>query len=156
VLYIRIAVPQDSVAISRIIRGESMHFLVEPEGEDAQRFFASLEPFAIERRMEESARRYIVAEVEGKVVGMIMTRDNNYISQFFVVESYQGQGIGAKLWQFALSRAVAAGGTGQFTVDSSFIAQPVYEKLGFSAVGEPTIQNGFKFISMRRPAASAA
>ncbi len=155
-LQIRIATPQDSAAIGRVIQGESMHFLVEPEGAEAQSFFESLQPQAIEKTMKESNRRYHVAEDKGQVVGMIMVRDNNYISQFFVENLYQGQGIGSALWRHALQSAISAGGTGQFTVDSSLIAHPVYERFGFSSAGKPTVSNGFKFIPMLRPAASAA
>ena len=154
--HIRIATREDSVAIGRVIRGESSHFLVDPEGEEARRFFESLEPSNVEKAMEDSARRYFVAEDERKVVGMIMTRDDDYVSQFFIAGSHQGRGIGGALWRFALRSAVSAGGTGEFTVDSSLVAKPIYERFGFCPVGEPTVRNGFKFISMHRPAASAA
>ena len=153
---VRIASAQDSKAIGSIIRGESLHFLVDPEGEDAQRFYAALEPDSIERSMTESSRCYFVAEEGTKVVGMIMTRDNNYVSQFFVAAQYQGRGIGAKLWRHALHNALSTGATGEFKVDSSLVARPVYERLGFIPVGELTVCSGFKFIPMRRPAASAA
>ncbi|CAD5373085.1 hypothetical protein RA210_U290026 [Rubrivivax sp. A210] len=153
---VRIASAQDSKAIGSIIRGESLHFLVEPDGEDAQRFYAALEPDAIEKSMTEPSRCYFVAEEGNKVIGMIMTRDNNYVSQFFVAAQYQGRGIGARLWRLALHNAVSTGAAGEFKVDSSLVAKPVYERLGFVAVGEPTVRSGFKFIPMRRPAASAA
>jgi ribosomal protein S18 acetylase RimI-like enzyme len=152
---VRIASTQDSKAIGSIIRGESLHFLVEPEGEEAQRFYAALEPDAIEKSMTEPSRCYLVAEEGSKIVGMIMIRDNSYISQFFVVAQYQGRGIGAKLC-LALQNALSAGGSGEFKVDSSLVARPVYESLGFVAVGEPTVRSGFKFIPMHRPVASAA
>ncbi len=153
---VRIANLEDSEVIGSIIRGESLHFLVEPEGAEAQRFYASLEPCAIEKSMTEATRLYIVAEEGNKVVGMIMTRENNYVSQFFVTDAYQGRGVGSKLWSSALHSALAAGATGEFNVDSSLFAKPVYEKLGFIAVGEPTVRNGFKYIPMHRSAASAA
>lgn len=150
--HIRLATAQDSTAIGRIIRGESRHVLVDTESLEAQKFFASLAPAVIEQYMAESARRCCVAEEAGKVVGMIMTRDNKHISQFFVAGTHQGQGIGRALWRFALRQAVSAGGTGEFTVDSSLIAQPIYERWGFCPVGEPMVQNGFTFMAMHRPA----
>jgi GNAT superfamily N-acetyltransferase len=153
---VRIANPADSKAIGSIIRGESLHFLVDPEGVEAQRFYAALEPSAIENSMADPTRNYIVAEEGSRVIGMIMTRESSYISQFFVTAAYQGQGVGSKLWNFALHNALAAGATGEFKVDSSLVAKPVYETLGFIAVGEPMASNGFKYIPMHRPATSAA
>ena len=97
---VRIANPQDGKVIGSIIRGESLHFLVEPEGVEAQRFYATLEPSAIEKSMTEPTRHYFVAEEGNRVIGMIMTRENNYVSQFFVPTEHQGRGVGTKLWRF--------------------------------------------------------
>jgi predicted N-acetyltransferase YhbS len=106
--------------------------------------------------MTESARSYFVAEDGNEIVGMIMIRDQNYISQFFVSAQHQSKGIGGTLWRLALNSAMANGATGEFKVDSSLIARPIYESLGFAIAGEETVRAGFKFVSMHRPAASAA
>ena len=111
---VRIANAQDSTAIGSIIRGGGFHFLVEPNGPEAKRFYAALEPVAIANSMTEPSRYYFVAEEGSRVVGMIMTRENNYVSQFFVALQYQGQGIGGKLWRYALHSALVDGATGEF------------------------------------------
>lgn len=143
------------MAIGQVIRDQSFHFLVDPKSEEAQRFFLSLAPPAIEKSMNDPNRSYFVAEDSGAVVGVIMVRDKGYISQFFVAHSHQRRGIGRLLWNLAFKEAVAAGGSGEFAVDSSLLAQPVYAQLGFLPVGKPTVRNGFEFVSMRRASAGA-
>jgi GNAT superfamily N-acetyltransferase len=142
----------DCAAIGSIIRGESGHFLVAPQGPQAQRFYAALAPSAIAQSMGDAARAYFVAELGSRVVGMIMLRGGNYVSQFFVQAQHQGHGVGAALWRVALQGALSEGASGEFKVDSSLIARPVYEKLGFTVVGDVAVRNGFTYVPMHRPA----
>ncbi len=151
-VHVRTATPLDAPAIGRVIRGESPDCLVDPASDEARRFFAALEPVAIMKMMDDPARLYLVAEEKGTVVGMIMVRDKNYISQFFVTATHKGQGIGRSLWEQALKLSVAAGATGDFSVSSSMAAQHIYTRFGFVPAGEPTSKNGFKFIPMQRAA----
>jgi GNAT superfamily N-acetyltransferase len=153
VVLVRAATRSDSPAIGLVIRGESSDFLVDPGSEETERFFAALEPTAIERMMDDPARLYFVAEVGGAVVGMIMVRDKNYISQFFVASTHQGRGVGRLLWEQALRTVVDAGATGEFSVSSSLAAERTYARFGFVRSGEPTSQNGFRFVPMQRAAA---
>ena len=146
VVYVRTATRSDATGIGTVIRSESFGFLVDPASEEATRFFASLEPAAIEKMMDDPARLYFVAVDEEAVVGMIMVRDKNYISQFFVATTHQGRGIGRLLWQHALGKVIAAGATGEFSVSSSLAAEGIYARFGFARTGEPTTQNGFRFV----------
>ncbi len=151
-VHVRTATPSDASALGVIIRGQSSQFLVDPDGEEAKRFFEALEPPAIKKLMEDPARLYFVAEDEGTIVGIIMVRDKNYISQFFVAATHQGQGVGRLLWNQALKAAVAAGASGEFSVSSSLAAEGIYERFGFATTGEPTVENGFRFVPMHRAA----
>jgi predicted N-acetyltransferase YhbS len=153
VVSVRTATRSDVSSIGAIIRSESFGFLVDPGSEDAKRFFAALEPAAIEKLMDDPTRLYFVAVDHEAVVGMIMVRNNNYISQFFVAATHQGRGVGRLLWQHALETVVAAGATGEFCVSSSLAAECIYARFGFARSGEPTAQNGFKFVPMQREAA---
>ena len=150
---VRIALPSDASAIGAVIRSESSDFLVDPEGDEARRFFAALEPEGIEKAIADPSRFYMVAVDRGVVVGVINVRDQNYVSQFFVANTHQRRGVGRLLWEHALKRVVLAGGTGEFTVSSSLAAQAIYARFGFLPTGEQTIQNGFRFVPMRRAAA---
>ena len=149
---VRAATIKDCTAIGAIIRAESHHFLVDPDGAEAQRFYDALRPSAIEESMKHSARCYWVAEADSEVVGMIMIRDQNHISQFFVAGPHKGKGAGGKLWLLALNTALASGASGEFSVDSSLAAVPVYQSIGFAVAGVETVRNGFRFVPMHRPA----
>jgi GNAT superfamily N-acetyltransferase len=83
-----------------------------------------MSPTEVAKYMEMPTRFYVVAEVEGRLQGMIMVRDNNYIGQFFVARASQAKGVGSTLWQFALTLARSLGGTGEFKVNSSLRAVP--------------------------------
>ena len=152
----RLANQADAAAISSLVLSLASDMLVEPEGEEAQRFYAAMSPMALTTYLEMPSRLYVVAEVEGQVQGMIMVRENNYIGQFFVALPHQGKGIGSALWHFALAQARSFGGTGEFKVNSSLAAVPVYSRFGFTVTGTAEVENGFKFIPMRRQAESAA
>jgi ribosomal protein S18 acetylase RimI-like enzyme len=153
VVSVRTATRLDALAIATVIRSESFGFLVDPASEDAKRFFAALEQTALEKLMGDPTRLYFVAVENEAIVGMIMVRDKNYISQFFVAATHQGRGVGRLLWQHALATVVAAGATGEFSVSSSLAAEGIYARFGFARTGEPTAQNGFKFVPMQRAAA---
>jgi predicted N-acetyltransferase YhbS len=150
VAFVRTATRSDAPAIGAVIRSESFGFLVDPASVEAKRFFAALEPAAIEKLMDDPTRLYFVAIEEDAVVGMIMVRDKNYICQFFVAATHQGRGVGRLLWQHALGTVVAAGATGEFSVSSSLAAEGIYARFGFARTAEPTTQNGFKFVPMQR------
>jgi len=103
--------------------------------------------------MDDPARLYFVAEENGGIIGMIMLRDMNYISQFFVAATHQGRGVGRLLWEQALRTVVDAGASGAFSVSSSLAAENIYARFGFARSGEPTSQNGFRFVPMQRAGA---
>jgi GNAT superfamily N-acetyltransferase len=153
---VRLSTPTDAKAVSALVLSLVDDMLVDPEGEEAQRFYASMSPNEVTKYMEMPTRFYVVAEVDGQVQGMIMVRNDNYIGQFFVSHAHQGKGLGSALWQFALTHARQLGGAGQFTVNSSLAAVPVYKRFGFVALGAPEVASGFKFIPMRRGTSGAA
>ena len=146
---IRDASVDDAKAIGDLIRSMSHLFLVSPYGEDAVRFFASLTPESILKSMQETNRFCLVAEAESEVVGMVMVRDGNYISKFFVAQAFQGRGIGRQLWLGAKAKAIQEFSSNEFSVNSSLGAVHAYECLGFRKVGDRTVKNGFEFIPMR-------
>jgi predicted N-acetyltransferase YhbS len=153
---IRPAEPDDASQISALVCILADALLVDPMSEEARSFYAVMQPARIASNMAKEDRFYLVAEVAGEIVGMILVLNNNYIGQFFVQGTRQGQGIGSALWRAALSRAKQAGSDGAFTVKSSLGAEPIYQHLGFQAVGGESVDSGFRFIPMNRGATSAA
>lgn len=153
---IRRAVSTDAAAIGALVKRLIGDSLIDVGSEEAQRFFATLSPEEVVKSLALPQRFYAVAEVNQTVSGMIMVRNANHVGQFFVTAEQQGKGVGSALWRFALAHAVAMGGSGEFTVRSSVAAEPVYRRLGFQPTGPVEVQQGFRFIPMRRSCEPAA
>jgi GNAT superfamily N-acetyltransferase len=152
---VRRAVSTDAAAIGALVQSFVADSLLDPKSEEAERFYGTLTPTAVANFMALSNCFYAVAEVNREVCGMIMVRDANYVVQFFVRAEQQGKGVGGGLWRFALANAVAAGGSGEFTVRSSVAAEAVYRRFGFQPIGPVQMQQGFRFVPMRRDGESA-
>ena len=87
------------------------------------------------------AARYLVAEVEGKVIGYAgawIILDESHITNIAVEEAYRGQGIGRMLTQ-ALIQYLSNLGACYATLEvrvSNIRAQNLYKSLGFVSVGK--------------------
>lgn len=91
----------------------------------------------------------LVAESDGRIVGMIDVKESNHISLFFVEPARMGRGIGRGL----LAHAVALcrredPGLREIDVNSSPWAVPVYARLGFRPTGPEQEQNGIRYTRM--------
>ncbi|MFS2417947.1 GNAT family N-acetyltransferase [Phocaeicola dorei] len=85
------------------------------------------------------------AILEGKIIGLIATKNKGqHISLFFVKKSYQGFGIGRKLF-YSMQNELQAQ---HISVDSSTYAIKIYQKLGFKQKGEKQVKNGLISIPM--------
>lgn len=104
-------------------------------------------PAAIQKRIQ-NGYRYHVAEVEGRIVGVVAMRDDKHLYSLFVAENHQRQGIARELWEVAMEASLGNGNDGEFTVNSSEYAQEVYKRLGFVAQPGPRIKNGVVFYPM--------
>ncbi len=69
----------------------------------------------------------LVAECDGKVVGVIELKEGSHIAMLFVEPGKQMKGIGRKLLSSALSYAKV----GTVTVSASLSSVPMYRKYGF-------------------------
>lgn len=76
--------------------------------------------------------KYFVAEIEDKIVGIIGLKDNE-LRTFFVDPSYQGQGIGRKLYD-KLESFARESGIKYLMLEGSPLGEPVYEKFGFKKI----------------------
>ena len=155
-LTIRRAEPTDAASISEIVCSLAGSLLVDPRGAEASNFYSIMQPERVSANLTKHDRFYLVAEVNGLVVGMILVLNNNYIGQFFVCPSHQRRGVGSALWAAALSCATDAGGTGAFTVKSSLQALPIYQRFGFETTSAESVDAGFRFVPMQRRVPSSA
>ena len=92
---------------------------------------------------------YYVAEMDDRIAGFIALRDNKHVFHMFVDKTFHRQGIATALWKVAHQAAVDRGNPGQFTVNSSNYALPVYESLGFVRTAETQCKNGIYFNPMQ-------
>lgn len=103
---------------------------------------------------EDGIRRYIgmghvyhVAEADGEIAGFIAVRERRHLFHMFVGVKWQRQGLARRMWEVA--RAVADGGSGEFTVNASNHAVPIYEALGFVRTAPMQCVKGLYFNPMR-------
>jgi GNAT superfamily N-acetyltransferase len=71
------------------------------------------------------------------------------VRHLFVAPEFHRRGVAAALWERAKTDAIAAGNSEGFSVRSSEFAVPVYERFGFSVVGERREKDGIVFVPMR-------
>ena len=114
--------------------------LVSFSEEGQQNLLGSMEPGAIEGLFH-AGHRYHVAELEGRVVGVVGVRDNSHVHHLFVAEDHQRCGLARELWKVARDTCLAAGNSGRFTVFSSTYALGVYRAFGFVESGPSEIKD---------------
>jgi GNAT superfamily N-acetyltransferase len=148
-LVLRAARPEDATAISSLITGLSRYFLADPDDpQAAAAFFPTIGPAAIGDALASDRYRYHVAEVDGVLAGVVGMRDGRHLYHLFVAEPFHGRGIASRLWDTARGEARAQGNPGEFTVNSSRHAIPLYERLGFRATDSLQVMNGIAFLPM--------
>jgi len=91
----------------------------------------------------------LVAEQDGRVVGVIELKEGRHLAMLFVDPSYQGQGIGHALFDAVLPQVREP----VLTVRASLNAVPTYLRYGFVLDGDVGEFNGLVYQQMVRAAA---
>lgn len=146
---IRPATVADAPAVSSLILSLRHLLTIRPDGQGAEKFLASLEPGPVAVLLADPRFRYYVLEVDGQLAGAVAIRDNSHLYHLFVARPYQGQGLARRLWEFARADAIARGNPGQFTVNSSVYAEPVYRGFGFVPTSPRQEVDGLAFTPMQ-------
>jgi ribosomal-protein-alanine N-acetyltransferase len=89
---------------------------------------------------DNAASRCWVAEVDGRVVGMLvgwLLVDEIHIATIATHPDFRRQGIGRRLLSHALSRALDEGARSSFLEvrESNLVAQQMYRQFGYEATG---------------------
>ena len=129
-------------------------FTTYADGRGAEAFFAMLTEPAISGVLANNDAEYWVAESKSAVVAVAGLRGNERISHLFIDPKYQGLGLARKLWEILRDQALRAGNPGVFTVNSSLVAVPVYQRLGFVVAGAKVEKDGGAYVPMRLERAS--
>lgn len=145
------ATASDAPAISQLIGGLSRYFTLDPQGAGAEDFLQTINPTSIQTLIEAPGMAYYKATQGEQLVGVVALRDNAHLYHLFVVPTVQGQGLGRRMWEHVLGEARLRGNAGQFTVNSTPHAVPVYERFGFKATGPRVEMRGIAFVPMQYP-----
>ena len=92
-----------------------------------------------------AARDFFGAFENGKILGVIATKEYEHIALFFVDGKNHKQGIGKKLF----NKICELNTTGTYTVNSSPYAKGVYKHLGFEYTASKQSINGLIFYPMK-------
>ena len=148
-MQIRSASRQDAQAISALIQSVASYFTIHPEGTGAEDFLKTITAEAIAQCIGDARFLYLVGCIGEQLAGVVSVRDNKHLHHLFVSPKFQGRGHARELWKTAKDHAMQQGNTGEFTVNATPFAEPVYKKFGFEATG-PTVQTkGIAFIPMQ-------
>jgi predicted GNAT family N-acyltransferase len=114
-----------------------------------------MEVFVVEQKVPEEIERdeldpvcshLLAVDGDQAVATGRMTADG-HIGRLAVLKSYRGQGIGRRLVQAFVERAVADG-LSSVDLNAQTHARGFYEKLGFEAVGDEFIEAGIAHLNM--------
>lgn len=146
---IRPATVADAPAVSSLILGLRHLLTIRPDGQGAEKFLATLEPEPLALLLADPRFRYFVLELDGQLAGAVAMRDDSHLYHLFVAQPFQGRGLARRLWDYVRGDAIARGNPGQFTVNSSVFAEPVYRGFGFVATGGRQEVDGLAFTPMQ-------
>jgi len=148
-MLIRPLVATDIPAVAALLRELAREYIVhESPPEGASTFLAENDEMGV-RGFLARGHVYHVAVIDGVVAGFVAVRDRSHLFHLFVGKRWHRRGVARALWETARDAALAAGGDGAFTVNSSNFAVPVYEAFGFVRVGPTQCAKGLYFNPMR-------
>ena len=147
---IQTASRRNAARISALLTQLSIDFIVGSFGDEGRaNMLDSMTPEAIEGFFDQGFR-YHLGVVNGKVVGVVGTRDDSHLFHLFVESTYQGRGYASELWTVAKQACLDSGkNPGYFTVNSSLNSQDVYKHWGFKPIGGIREGGGVKDLPMK-------
>lgn len=144
---LRDATAADAAALSALVTPLARHLLDAETGSSAHAFLATLTADAFAQRLTSAEFAHYVVTDGQALCGMIAMRDGSHIHHLFVSRGTRRRGVARLLWEHALR----IHGRQPYTVNSSEVAVPVYERFGFIAKAAPQTVKGVRFVLMERP-----
>jgi len=109
---------------------------------------AAMPPTLVQSYICDPAFIYLTGHIDRELVGAVAIRDRRHLFHLFVAPACQRRGYGRQLWHAVLAATLAAGGSGNITVNASLGAVPVYQRFGFRLAGPRAERNGIVFVPM--------
>jgi GNAT superfamily N-acetyltransferase len=146
---IRKAIATDAEKVSKLIYSHMHLFLVDPDGKGAEHFLKMCTPAGLADFMLQPNINYLIGEDEGVFCGAVAVRNHSHLQHLYIVTAFQRRGVGKYLWKTARDQAIAAGNTGQFTVNAVLSAIPFYQRMGFEVEGDVSLTGGLRCQPMK-------
>jgi GNAT superfamily N-acetyltransferase len=132
---IRLATEDDARAIGVLVRRTTRQDVLPDQSARAAAHLLEGMTARAERQRIREGKRYFVAEVGGRIVGVVATRDDRHVFRLFVTRRWRRRGIAAALFRRIAADCRRRSGTRTFTLNASRFAVGAYLKLGFRITG---------------------
>ena len=135
--------PGEEVEVCNLVARSFNEFIAPGFSDDGvEEFFKYVNPRALHKRSREGYH-VIVAEHDGKIVGVAEVKKRRHISMLYVDKAHHRKGIAKELLKRALEYIISsAPKTKEVTVNSSQYAVAFYESAGFRKTDEETVIHG--------------
>jgi GNAT superfamily N-acetyltransferase len=140
---------RDAKAVADLIASFQQILTLEPGGAGAEQYLASVCEEAERQYLESPRYEYLLLESDGTLVGFIAMRDKWHLFHLFVTAARQRSGIARTLWEQAQRMSMGTSLRGEFTVNSSLNAVPVYRSFGFEPSATVVHAHGIAFLPMQ-------
>lgn len=141
---IRKAIESDALAVSELIAGLSGSFASGSVSQISQKFWDSISVEAVIERIASPDFCCFVAEDINGLSGFVAFQNPSHLFHLFVATNAQSQGLGRLLWLQVLDLSVSS----KITVNSSIVAIPFYQRLGFVRLGPDKSEDGISYSPM--------
>lgn len=142
-IHYRLARPADAPAIGTLARRVTRRWILpDLPSSAAPLLMAGMGARVIRGKIAAGQRFHLACREDGRVVGVAAMRGDSHLFQFFVSTRMQRRGIARQLWLRVMRDAMRRAGTRRFTLNSSIMAVPAYQRLGFVRDGPLLISAG--------------
>ena len=132
---IRLATEADARAIGVLVRRVTRQDVLPDQSAAAGRHLMAMMTARAERERIREGKRYHVAELGGRLAGVVAVRDDRHVFRLFVGRRFRNLGIGRARLRKALADARRRARTRKFTLYASAHALPAYLRMGFVKAG---------------------
>jgi GNAT superfamily N-acetyltransferase len=132
---IRLAREEDARAIGVLVRRCTRQDVLPDQPARAAAHLLETMSARSERTRIREGKRYHVAEIDGRIVGVVATRDDSHVFRLFVSRRWRRLGIARMLLARAVTDCRRRAGTRKITLNASAFAVEAYRRLGFVVTG---------------------
>ena len=116
-----------------------------------QSFLEFISDETLYKMFQKGNYKLFLALYQGKIIGMITLRNENFISLLFVDEKYHKQDVGRRLVYYVAMYIREYNQKDCCLVNAAPYAVGFYKKVGFEALGGEEENDGIRYTPMRLP-----